>query len=153
MNRPSYKFKRGVIPEITKTLDVHFDGGGSTNNISIGVWCPTTGYKFGMTRISSPEKNLTTNSAEWNALICAMHYALGVVKQSDWENVRFLGDSQLIVNQASQAYKIRDEKFLPFFRETQELKRELEQCVLSVSYEWIPRKENKQADLAGHLIL
>lgn len=104
---------------------------------------------------------MTTNVAEWAALVCAMNYAHSALlahKQKGFDlplYVQLVGDSQLIINQARQTFKVKEPRFLPFFEESQELKRLILATLRgkhkAVTYTWVRRELNLEADRAGHL--
>lgn len=52
-------------------------------------------------------------------------------------------DSQLVQKQLSGERKIKDEKLKTIFKDIQDL---IQKEKLSVSYSWIPREKNKEAD-------
>lgn len=75
----------------------------------------------------------TNNIAEWAGLV----EAIQMVKELGWDNVKILGDSQLVVNQFNERWKINKEHLLDYFIEAHE------ECQgLDIIVEWIPRDKN-----------
>lgn len=84
----------------------------------------------------------TNNQAEWLALIGLLTEA-----QRYWfGTITILGDSNLIINQVSQKWKIKK----PHLQELADRAWELEKTILdkgiSIFYKWIPREQNTLAD-------
>lgn len=79
----------------------------------------------------------TNNEAEYAALI----FLLKAAREMDIKSIKIYGDSKLIVSQVTKQWKIN----FPHLRVlAQEVWRLLEG--IDVSFEWIPREKNKQAD-------
>jgi len=84
-------------------------------------------------------KGMTTNVAEYMALICA----LTDVKALGLEDAKIFvkSDSQLIVYQINGKYRIKEPSLRPYYREAKNL-----MISLNAKLEWIPREENEEAD-------
>jgi hypothetical protein len=54
-----------------------------------------------------------------------------------------LGDSQLVINQMNGKWDVRAKELRPLFTQAQELEKKFEK----ISYQWLDREENKDADL------
>ena len=52
----------------------------------------------------------TSNIAEWSAVLAAMTIAIDL----EVDSITLLGDSQLVVNQASGVWKVKNQTFIPF---------------------------------------
>jgi len=78
---------------------------------------------------------LTNNEAEYQSL------RLAVLKASEGDVIYM--DSQLVVNQVNELWKIKNPKFFKYFFE---IKKVIEEKNLEVL--WIPREKNK----AGHIL-
>lgn len=86
----------------------------------------------------------TNNQAEYSALIFAfkkIKQIFGKNKIKDLEVECYL-DSELVVNQLNGKYKILEEGLQPLFLEVWNLKIDFK----NVSFNYIPREENKEAD-------
>ena len=86
----------------------------------------------------------TNNQAEYQALIFALKKAkslFGKKKIKDSE-VECYSDSQLLVNQLRGKYKILEKGLQPLFIEIWNLKQNFK----SVSFNFVPREKNKEAD-------
>ena len=86
----------------------------------------------------------TNNQAEYQALIFALKKAkslFGKKKIKDSE-IECYSDSQLLVNQLNGKYKIKEKGLQPLFIEIWNLKQNFK----SVSFNFVPREKNKEAD-------
>ncbi|HEY6883808.1 MAG TPA: ribonuclease HI family protein [Nitrososphaeraceae archaeon] len=83
----------------------------------------------------------TNNQAEYAALKKALQIA------STFDNeLMVLSDSQLIVNQRNNVYKVRNKQLKIIFREISNLERRFKM----VTYKHIPREKNEHADLLAN---
>lgn len=80
----------------------------------------------------------TNNVAEYQGLIAGLRAA----RELGAETVDVRMDSKLVVEQMSGRWKIKHPSMQPLAKEAQEVARDLGR----VTYEWIPRERNKQAD-------
>lgn len=120
--------------------DIFFDGGAKPNP---GFMEIAVVIKDGsaITRFKEHLPDIGTNNlAEWTALVWAAHIALN----ANFNEVEFIGDSQLIVNQALGVFKIKAVEFLPFKSEFDDVTKFFDRFSIS----WVPRKDN----LAGNLL-
>jgi len=87
--------------------------------------------------------NCTNNIAEYSGLLAAFEFALkhGVT------HLTVLGDSQLVIRQMSGAYAVRSERLKPLWDKAVKYEKLFEK----VSYEWIPRERNTEADKLSEL--
>ncbi|RUM30463.1 MAG: ribonuclease H [Aquifex sp.] len=85
----------------------------------------------------------TNNQAEYLALIEGMKKA----KELGVKELVVKGDSQLVIRQMEGKFKVKNANVKPLFKEAKELENYFEK----VTYEWIPRKENKEADALANL--
>lgn len=90
----------------------------------------------------------TSNIAEWCALIRALELCLELRDLPNALNFtrQFVlhGDSQLIVNQFNEVYRVKQNHFIPYFRRADHLRTMLGTALRSVN--WIRREYNEQAD-------
>lgn len=83
----------------------------------------------------------TNNQAEYAALKKALQIA------STFDNeLMVLSDSQLIVNQRNNVYKVRNKQLKIIFREISNLERRFKMVI----YKHIPREKNEHADLLAN---
>lgn len=117
-------------------MEFYFDGGCKPNpgRMDIGVVCK----KLGIAHYEKRGRG-TNNQAEWLALIQAVRFA----RDHGVASVTFIGDSQLVVNQAMGRWQIKN-------AEMRDLCAEFRNEVAGMDYyvQFVPRERN----LAGHLI-
>lgn len=93
-------------------------------------------------RLASPGKpwtqNATHNLAEYTAAIMGVKWVKEHVSTAD---LLIYGDSELVINQMNQVYKVKSARMLPLFNELTGLLNGLAWKAL-----WIPRGKNSQAD-------
>jgi len=126
-------------------LKVYTDGGskGNPGPSSIGG----IGY-LGGKKIFDFKKSIgiaTNNDAEYQALI----KALELVKLPPTtyplqpKKVEFYSDSRLMVNQVKGLFKVKNGRIREYILKIRSLEQEIN---LPISYNYIPREENKEAD-------
>lgn len=80
----------------------------------------------------------TNNSAEYQALLAALEYAL----RHDLRRVRVLTDSELVARQVTGDYKVKSADLKPLHQRVQQMVTRLE----SFSIQHVPREQNREAD-------
>ena len=85
-------------------------------------------------------KEVTSNFAEYTALGEALRRLKGLGVEGD---VLVRSDSKLLVGQMSEGWKVKGGMYLGRMREARELMRGF----ASIRFEWVPREENREADL------
>jgi ribonuclease HI len=83
----------------------------------------------------------TNNQAEYIALKKAMQIAFGLD-----DKITILSDSQLLVNQRTNRYKVRNKQLKTIFREISNLEKKFQ----TVLYNHVPRSRNRNADLLAN---
>jgi ribonuclease HI len=83
----------------------------------------------------------TNNVAEYTALAKALEWLITNNLVSD--KVEIKSDSQLIVNHLSGRYKAKAKRIIPLYKRVMLLKSRF----LDVHIRWIPREENREADM------
>ena len=83
----------------------------------------------------------TNNQVEYIALKKAMQIAFGLD-----DSITILSDSQLLVNQRTKRYKVRNKELSNIFREISNLEKHFR----IVLYKHIPRAKNRNADLLAN---
>jgi ribonuclease HI len=87
----------------------------------------------------------TSNIAEWCAFLIALDYAVNYLKNDKSKHFKFYSDSQLIVNQFKGQWEIKEKHFIPLYEKAIKLRDTLGDYFESL--EWIPREDNKEADI------
>lgn len=84
--------------------------------------------------------DVTSNYAEYTALVEALKKLRALGVEGD---VLVKSDSKLLVGQMSQGWEVKGGAYVVKLKEARELLREFG----SISFEWIPREKNQEADL------
>ncbi len=120
---------------------VHTDGGsrGNPGPAAIGVYVKTLDKKYGLAIGSA-----TNNDAEYEAVIFALKKIKQLIGADDAAraDIEIRSDSQLIVNQLSGTFKIKEESLWKYFIAIWNRKQDF----ASVSFLYVPREENTVAD-------
>ena len=87
----------------------------------------------------------SNNVAEYTAMIKAMKYLLQ--NHMEKEDIVIYGDSQLTIRQMLGIYSVNAWRILPLYKKA----KELENRFSKISYKWIPREENNDADTLSHI--
>lgn len=85
---------------------------------------------------------VTNNTAEYNGVLMAMNW----LKENPFkpEEIIFTLDSELVVNQLSGKFKIKNENLRNLFYAVKEIEKTLS---IKIFYQAVPRHKNKLADL------
>ena len=83
---------------------------------------------------------VTSNFAEYTALAEALRRLKGLGVEGD---ILVRSDSKLLVGQMSEGWKVKGGMYLGRMRDARELMRGF----ASIRFEWVPREENREADL------
>jgi len=105
---------------------IHVDG-------STTKTCAVYNHKF--TKIFPLPFVVTGNQGEYWAVINALLYCKGWIDR----DIKVYADSELIVRQLNDRYKIKNQKLITLHKMVKKLERSFD----SVSYHWIPREENE----------
>lgn len=140
------------------TLNIFFDGSCEPQNpggiVGYG-WVAKIGSKVieqGYGVAYKGGESATNNVGEYMGLIAAMIWAVAEVNDLEWigwpriDKIVFRGDSQLVVNQMNGKYRVRNRNLKPMGATSTLLHRALKRRVPEIEYQWVPRKQNKQAD-------
>jgi len=119
---------------------IYSDGGARGNPGPAGIGCviQTDNVK----EISRYIGEATNNQAEYQAVIEALKWVQENIQESDKE-IEFYLDSELVVEQLNQRYKLKNEGLKPLFWQIRELVMRLGG---RVTFAYIPREQNKEAD-------
>jgi len=123
---------------------VYSDGGSRGNPGPAGIGI-VIGKENTISKYIGPATN---NQAEYTAVIEALKW-LAENKTGDIE-VEFYLDSQLVVEQLNQRYKLKNEGLKPLFWQIRDLVMKIGG---RVSFQYIPREKNKEADKLANLAM
>jgi ribonuclease HI len=113
-------------------MDIYFDGGCSPNpgQRTAGVvlcttpkTCLSVNYGYG-----------TNNEAEWLGLLTALVEA----KELGYFNIQLIGDSNMVIQQASGKWKVNALNLLPYYNTFLKVKTDFEY----ISFKWVRRDLN-----------
>lgn len=123
-------------------LKIYSDGGsrGNPGPSAIGVVIKDDKNNVIKTYSEYLGENMTNNQAEYSAVVLAMSKVKLFSTRNS--NIEFYLDSELVVNQLSQRYKVKDKKLALLFVKIWNLTMDFK----SVKFFHIPREENEQAD-------
>ncbi|HVG83196.1 MAG TPA: ribonuclease HI family protein [Vicinamibacterales bacterium] len=125
-------------------ITAYFDGGarGNPGPAGFGVYIVDDGGKV-LAEIAEGIGVATNNVAEYRGLLAALGWAVdhGVTA------LHVRGDSLLLVQQMRGIYRVKNEGLLPLYREARHL------CarIGPVTFEHVPRDQNKQADRLSNI--
>ncbi|KAH9293716.1 hypothetical protein KI387_041082, partial [Taxus chinensis] len=80
----------------------------------------------------------TKKHCGYEALIAGMKLAI----KWNIQHVKVVGDSQLIIKQVNDEYKVKDDKLIPYKKLVETLK----EYFVRITFEQIPRAQNRSAD-------
>lgn len=112
---------------------------GTVTHCGIGFYCPEKNFKF-----SHRIEAISNNEAEFYALIEAMKWAL----ENNFKEVQFFLDSMIVVNRANNKNRSRKNARMNNF---QSIVLNLSKNFNYISFEWIPRERNTEADKQSKL--
>lgn len=120
-------------------LIIYTDGGarGNPGHAAAGVVV----YKADKQLLKKASKYLgerTNNEAEYEAVVLA----LGLAAEFGARELQFFLDSELVVRQLNNIYRVRERKLQALMLKVRELERQYEK----ISYEHVPRARNAVAD-------
>lgn len=92
--------------------------------------------------ISGRGEGTTNNQGEYHAVIAALYW---LIKRPDKDQYPAIiqSDSQLVVNQCLGKWSVNDEKLIPLH---QLVMRATDRYDKSITFRWISREQNKEAD-------
>ncbi len=130
---------------MTRALIVEADGGSRGNPGVAGygalVRDPATGEIIA--RRAAPLGKASNNVAEYEGLLAGLRAALAI---DDAAAIEVRMDSKLVIEQMAGRWKIKHEDMKRLALQAQDLVRQLRAAGGSVSWTWIPREKNKDAD-------
>ncbi|WP_088034288.1 reverse transcriptase-like protein [Evansella clarkii] len=138
------KYLEGVKTE-PHNVTVYFDGGFDIQTKKSGLGCviyyEQNGKSLRLRRNALVTELDSNNEAEY----AAIHLALLELEELGIHHlpVRFIGDSQVVINQLKGEWAVYEEEFNKWIDRIEE---KLEKMGLDAEYELVSRKENKEAD-------
>ncbi|PZS09465.1 MAG: hypothetical protein DLM55_06375 [Acidimicrobiales bacterium] len=126
---------------------VEADGGSRGNPGPAGYGAVVRDFQTGQVLAERSESlGVTTNNvAEYSALIAG----LGAAAQLGAEQVEVRMDSKLVVEQMAGRWKVKHPNMRPLALQAQQLARKFSQ----ISYVWVPRAKNTDADRLANLAM
>jgi len=94
--------------------------------------------------VAARGEEATSNVGEYVALIAGLRALLDL---GDVQAVEVRGDSQLVIRQVMGQYGCYAPNMIPLHEQARDLARHLLTNGCTVTFRWIPRKENTEADL------
>ena len=94
----------------------------------------------------------TNNEAEYKALIAGLDYVAQNFNDKPINLSCYL-DSELVVKQLNGLYKVKSDTLRPFYLKAVNIKEELTDNGSGVSFNYVPRKQNKHADSIVNKVL
>jgi ribonuclease HI len=88
--------------------------------------------------IGASRTTLSVNCAEYAGLISLLNHMIS----ANIEDARIFGDSKLVVNQMARRWKVKAGIYLPYYVQAAPLRDKLPR----VTYKWLPRTLNTEAD-------
>ncbi|XP_051132475.1 uncharacterized protein LOC127252363 [Andrographis paniculata] len=128
--------------EITPPWKMYFDGSSHKNGAGAGVIFVTSQgevlpYSFAL------KEKCSNNVAEYQALILGLKMAVDIKQRQ----LQVYGDSKLVVNQITGEFEVKKPELMPYLKYA----KALIELLGDVSIEYVPRKENGQADALAKL--
>src|SRR5207245_9226195 len=80
----------------------------------------------------------TNNQAEYEGLLAALEFA----RSKGYTRLRILSDSELLVRQMNEQYKVKSDGLRPLWERARRAAAAFESC----SFRHVPREENREAD-------
>lgn len=121
---------------------IYTDGGsrGNPGPSAIGVYFETLDKKY-----SEYLGTATNNDAEYKAIVFALKKFKSLIGSDSAlkTEIEIRSDSQLVVNQLSGKFKLKEESLFKYFIEIWNLKQEYK----NVLFHYVPREKNKIADI------
>ena len=90
-------------------------------------------------------KHETNNVAEYNGIIIGLEEAV----RQNIKKIQVKGDSELVIKQMNNLYKVKSENLLPLFNKAKQLQTNFN----SIQFQHIYRKDNTRADHLSNIAL
>lgn len=109
---------------------------------SIGIVVKYQGKLLKGKKVIGAGPQISNNVAEYSALLSFLEW---YVNNKHLEKVAIKSDSKLVVNQMSGLWRVNDGLYFPVYQRCKNLM-DLYQLKNRISFEWIPREQNAEAD-------
>lgn len=126
-----------------RNISIFTDGGSRGNPGQAGIGVYIKDDEKIITQIGKRIGVETNNVAEYKAVIEALTWVSENKENLKDTNINFFMDSQLIYSQIAGLYKIKNENLRSLLYKVREKEAEIK---LPISYNYIPREQNKNAD-------
>lgn len=138
-------FNDHTIHTMNENIELYFDGSCEPVNpggtMGFGTLIKSGGVRiFEGSEAVAPSPNNTNNIAEYRSLINGLKWLI----ENDMTDrpITVFGDSNLVVQQMAGVWKAKGGKYYPFYVEAKKLRDQF----ANISFTWIPRAENAEAD-------
>ncbi len=137
---------------MSRRLTVEADGGsrGNPGIAGYGALVRDTDTGALLAERAEPLGTASNNVAEYRGLIAGLEAALAVDPTAD---VLVRMDSKLVVEQMSGRWKIKHEDMRRLALQARDVSADISAAGGSVTYTWIPREENKDADALSNVAM
>ena len=140
-------------------LELHFDGGAKGNpGLAAGGWVLDLVTDTERSRIVASGDflgNTTNNVAEYAGLTAGLAGVLELCEEHKLPRLvlRAIGDSKLVINQMLGKAECRAHHLQPHLSRARELAAALRTRGCRISFQQVPRKENKEADAEANIAI
>lgn len=125
-------------------ITIHTDGGARGNPGPAAVGVVIHKEKKEIARFGTYIGRTTNNVAEYTAVIKALSWVLSHLSDlSNLSNLDFFLDSILVVNQLNGTFKVKDANLRLLLVTIKTLEQQIN---AAITYSYVPREQNKQAD-------
>lgn len=121
-------------------ITINCDGGARGNPGPAASACVVTRNGEVVFSTSKYLGESTNNVAEYEGVLLGLNY---LKENNTGEDVTFILDSLLVVNQFSGKFKIKNENLISLYKKAQEIIKKLKG---NIFYTYVPREKNKEAD-------
>lgn len=128
-------------------ITVNCDGGARGNPGPAACACVFTKEGSVIFKVTEYLGSATNNFAEYSGVVLALESA---VKKGVREDLEFVLDSQLVVNQLAGKFKIKNEVLKKMYIRVKDLEKKLG---TKINYTSVPREKNKIADFLVNKVL
>lgn len=132
-------------------ITIHTDGGARGNPGPAAIGVVIGGDFLGKKEFGEYIGETTNNEAEYRAVIFALKKIKSLIGSDKCHEslIEFMLDSELVVKQLNKEYKLKDKNIQNFFIEIWNLTFDFSR----VSFRYIPREENVEADRIVNQVL
>ncbi|MGL4598666.1 MAG: ribonuclease HI family protein [Bacteroidia bacterium] len=130
---------------MSNVIEMYFDGSCEPNNpggrMGMGTLIKKDGvHIFANTETVQADSGNTNNIAEYRALINGLGWL--IENNMNHQRIAVYGDSKLVIMQMSNEWAAKAGRYLPYYKDAMSLRSKF----TKISFKWIPRKQNSEAD-------